>query len=398
MALWITMEEARQLLGVRPQTIYAYVSRGQIGACPDQLDPRRSLYRKEDVLALAKKKQTGRKRETLAVNTIFGGEPSIPTAISTFSAGRLYYRGKDVVSLAETATLEDVATLLWDSSHALVFPCRERLFPEITSARSCAFVSLASAVATGHSTHGRTSKVLYDEATSLVASLAASFGAAAEPGMLLHERLALGWKQPQQVAELLRKTMVLLADHELTSSSFAARIAASTGASLSACLLAGLTTFSGPLHGDASGRVRLLFDEIGRVEPDRLIDRYLSAAIPIPGFGHNLYPDGDPRAVALIDSFDLPDTIARFIEKVVALTGVQPNIDAALAALAARFCFPDDGAFALFSIARGVGLLAHSMEQLSIGMVIRPRGRYTGPALERVPGSLPVAVRKPAAT
>ncbi len=60
----------------------------------------------------------------------------------------------------------------------------------------------------------------------------------------------------------MRTAMVLLVDHELTSSAFATRIAASTGASLPACLLAGLTTLSGPLHGDASGRVKALFNEV----------------------------------------------------------------------------------------------------------------------------------------
>jgi citrate synthase len=388
MTSWITMDEARSLLGVRPQTIYAYVSRGQIGASPDPTDPRRSLYRKEDVVNLAHKKQSGRKRETLAVNTLFGGEPSIQTAISTFASGRLYYRGKDVVTLAETATLEQIAGLLWDAEPVPAFPSAAPAFPDLPPGRSHAFITLASLAASGHSTHGRIAKVLHEEAASLVSALTTAFGATTQTGLPLHQRLAMGWKQTEQVAELMRKAMVLLADHELTSSSFAARIAASTGASLPACLLAGLSTFSGPMHGDASGQVRQLFDEIGRVETDRLVNRYLSAAIPIPGFGHKLYPDGDPRAIALLGAFDLPEGIACFIDRVIRLTGLQPNIDAALAALAARYNFPDDGAFALFSIARSVGLLAHGMEQLDMGLVIRPRGRYTGPQLE-----VPVALR-----
>ena len=75
------MDEACRLLGVRPQTVYAYVSRGKLEVAPDPADTRRSLYRAEDVAALAKRKQAGRKHETLAANTLFGSEPSIPTAL-----------------------------------------------------------------------------------------------------------------------------------------------------------------------------------------------------------------------------------------------------------------------------------------------------------------------------
>jgi citrate synthase len=81
------MSEACSQLGVRPQTIYAYVSRGKLEVMPDPADTRRSLYRAEDVAGLAKRKQAGRKHETLATNTLFGAEPSIPTAISTFFIG-----------------------------------------------------------------------------------------------------------------------------------------------------------------------------------------------------------------------------------------------------------------------------------------------------------------------
>ncbi|MEO6292019.1 MAG: citrate synthase, partial [Burkholderiaceae bacterium] len=221
-------------------------------------------------------------------------------------------------------------------------------------------------------------RVLHDEAQSLVGQLANAFGAQQGEHQLLHLRFAKGWKQTTQVGELLRTAMVLLADHELTSSAFSARIAASTGASLPACLLAGLTTLSGPLHGDASGRVQALFDEVERLGEDKVVDHYLSAALPLAGFGHHLYPDGDPRAAALLALFEPSDVISRFIAKVTSLTGLQPNIDVALAALVARYRLPADAAFGLFATARSVGLLAHGMEQLNVAQVIRPRGRYVG--------------------
>jgi citrate synthase len=386
--MWITLEEARRRLGVRPQTIYAYVSRGRIAVSPDPEDSRRSLYRSEDVAHLVRRKVSGRTRETLAATTLFGAEPSIPTSISTFAGGRLYYRGVDAVSLAATATLEDAASVLWGSDppdHPLVFAAAPRPDPVLPAGRVRAFTELAALAATGHSPRGRTAKVLLEESAGLVGRLATAFGAADEPAGRLHERLARGWRQPRAVADLIRKTLVLLADHEITSSAFSSRITASTGASLSACLLAGLTTLSGPLHGDASGRVRALFEEVERSGPDAVVDRYLSSAMPIPGFGHPIYPEGDPRAAALMADFEPPKLIARLIDRVVSLTGQPPNIDVALAALVARYRLRADAAFALFAVARSVGLLAHSMEQLGVDSVIRPRGRYTGPTAELQP-------------
>ena len=103
MASWLPMDEACRVLGVRPQTIYAYVSRRKLEVMPDPSDSRRSLYRAEDVASLAKRKLAGRKRETLAANALFGSEPSIPTALCSFFRGRPYYRGEDAVSLAGSA-------------------------------------------------------------------------------------------------------------------------------------------------------------------------------------------------------------------------------------------------------------------------------------------------------
>src|SRR4051794_6583814 len=115
MASWISMDEACRLLGVRPQTIYAYVSRGKLEVMPDAADTRRSLYRAEHVTALAKRKQAGRKHETLAPNTLFGSEPSIPTALTAFFRGRAHYRGRDSLALANAATLEEAAQWMWDA-------------------------------------------------------------------------------------------------------------------------------------------------------------------------------------------------------------------------------------------------------------------------------------------
>ncbi|MET1530631.1 citrate synthase [Burkholderia cenocepacia] len=382
---WITLTEAARRLGVRAQTVYAYASRGTIAVIQDPDDPRRSLYRAEDVVALCRKKQVGRKRAALAAGTIFGAEPCIYSGITTFSKGRAWYRGRDSIQLAESATLEETAALLWQATAPVSFDAPALALPPGEPDRQCAFTMLATLAANGHSTLGRLDSALHTEAGQLVAIVSRAFGAhddASAGPLCTHQRLAAGWALDSRGADLLRCAMVLVADHEITSSAFAARITASTGASLAGCLLTGLATLSGPLHGDASGRVRAMFDDVQRLGAERVVDHHLRSAIPLPGFGHHLYPDGDPRAAALLARLDPPAEIAHFVDKVTALTGLRPTIDVALAMLSVQLRLPRDAAFGLFSIARSVGLLAHCIEQLRVGKVIRPRSRYTGPALD----------------
>jgi citrate synthase len=383
MASWIPMDEACRRLGVRPQTVYAYVSRGKLDVATDPADTRRSLYRAEDVERLAKRKQAGRKHETLAANALFGSEPSIPSALCAFSRGHLYYRGRDAVDLARHASVEEVVQLLWDTT-APVDLCAPGADRPASPGRLAAFTAVARLSATGHSTVGRQARVLHREGEALVGQVATAFGAKPGP-QPLHQRFARGWKQTAPGADLLRRALVLLVDHELTSSAFAARIAASTGAPLPACLLAGLATLSGPLHGDASGRVQALFSDVDRLGADQVVAHALSTGTPLPGFGHQLYPDGDPRATALLEALPVSKATANLVRKVVDLTGLHPNIDLALAALVAHLRLPADAAFGLFATARSVGLLAHVLEQLSVPQVIRPRGRYVGPVLEEIP-------------
>src|SRR3954470_8033147 len=93
MGNWLTREQALAALKVRPQTLYAYASRGQIGVRSDPANPRRSLYRGEDIEALIKRRERVRRPEAIAASTIaWTGEPIITTAISTIVQGRLYYR------------------------------------------------------------------------------------------------------------------------------------------------------------------------------------------------------------------------------------------------------------------------------------------------------------------
>lgn len=375
MATWISMAEACRLLGVQQQTVYAYASRGKVEAMTDPGDSRKSLYRAEDVQQLARRKQAGRKRETLVTQALSGVEPSIPTALSTFHRGRLLFRGQDAVELARSASLEDLAGLLWATQGPVDFQVPGPA--PVEKGRVAAFTLLGGLAATGLATSGRTPRVLHEEGQKLVGHLANALGAQG-PRRALHLRLAKGWQQGPAAAELLRAAMVLTVDHELTSSAFATRIAASTGASLPASLLAGLCTFSGPRHGDASGQIRTLLAEVKQYGADQVVERHLLAGVALPGFGHHLYPEGDPRARALLDLWTPASPTTRFIERGTALTGLAPNIDLAIAALVEYLDLPIDSGFCLIALSRSIGLLAHCFEQLEIRQTFRPRGRYIG--------------------
>src|SRR5690606_20977377 len=143
--------------------------------------------------------------------------------------------------------------------------------------------------------------------------------------------------------------------HELNASTFAARVTASTGAPLSASVLAGLAALSGPLHGNASQSMSALVAEAERVGATEAIAASLRQAIPLTCFGHRLYAEGDVRASALLSAFTAPRIYSELAEAGVKLSGERPNIDFALAALTAAFDLPEDAPLQIFALARSVG-------------------------------------------
>lgn len=369
---WITAEAALLLMGTKPQTLYANVSRGRIAARPDPIDPRRSLYREEDVQRLAGRQRGRRPAEAVAAESIAWGEPVLETAISTISNGRLLYRGQDAVTLAEHATLGAVARLLWNADREVDFAGRARA---LTPGMPAAYRAMAELAATDMPSTGRNRAMLLADAARAVSFLA---GALAAPGTSpLHERLARHWQRPE-AADAIRAALVLLAEHELNASTFAARVTASTGAPLSAAVLAGLAALSGPLHGNASQGMGDLVAMARQTGAEAAVRDYLRQGRPLPCFGHRLYPEGDVRAGALMERFALPSLFAELKAAGTALSGEQPNIDFALVALGAAFDLPHDAPLQIFALARSVGWIAHALEQAETGALIRPRARYIG--------------------
>lgn len=378
---WLTAEEAMARLGVRPQTLYAYVSRGRIETETDPADPRRSRYRLSDVAALAARKGRGRKAADVARNAIAWGEPVLASAITTIEHGRLYYRGRDAAVLAETASLESVARLLRGGHGAALKSADRPPVPALADMRARMFAALAQRAGADGPSRGRAALALAVEAAGLLDVVADA--AAGETGEgPIHLRLTRAWGCSEDAAELIRRTLVLLADHELNASTFAARVTASTGASLAASALAGLSALSGPLHGGMAPRVWNLVEESRRIGPEATVAGRLARGAPVPGFGHPLYPAGDPRAAALLGALTPSAEMLALRYSVEMATGEAPNIDFALVALTDALDLPQDAPFAVFAVARSAGWIAHAVEQLQTGQLIRPRARYTGPPPE----------------
>ena len=401
---WLTATEALQVLHVRPQTLYANVSRKRIRARRDPKDTRRSLYHEVDVQKLARKQGGRRKATVVAAGAIEWGDPVLSSSISTVVDGRLYYRGKDAVGLSEAATLEQVVELLWGADviqFEQAWRAAARAAAGASGARDKsagnplrrAFHALAEHASSDLSSHGRALPVLQAEAAGVLVTLAAALlepGGNSRPGVpsspgrrrgrdaALHERVADAFGR-RSAADLLRRVLILVADHELNASTFATRVAVSTGAPLSAGVLSGLATLSGPLHGRAALGVLELLASAERLGADRAVREWLSQGRPIVGFGHPLYPAGDPRAAALLPQLALPrpyTELSRVVEDVI---GERPNIDFALAALTKVHRLPPEAPLILFALGRCAGWLAHALEQVTTGHPIRPRARYVGP-------------------
>ncbi len=205
--------------------------------------------------------------------------------------------------------------------------------------------------------------------------------------------LARAWGvRARRAPELLDRALVLCADHELNISTFAARVTASSGADLYACVSAALAALSGPLHGGACDRIEALMQEVGR--PERAataVRERLRRGESVPGFGHRLYPEGgDPRTPPLLEvawAVRPEPTAVRVVRAVVEAMREAghppPTVDLGLVALAAALGLPPGAATALFAVGRAAGWVAHVLEQREQGHMLRPRARY----VERAPGS-----------
>lgn len=379
---WLSAEDAAALLKVRRSSLYSYVSRGLLRA-QAMAGQRGKRYLQSDVLRLARQRQTVRNPASLAQSTLDWGQPVMASSLTLVQGGRLYYRGRDALQWAEHSSLEQTAEWMWQGvafeprpavDHAAVAPPAGH--------RPASLPDFACILAAWHA------QARPDQPQALLQAMAtALLGAPShESSQPAHEHLAQRWRLDAPGASSLRRALVLCADHELNASSFATRVVASTGASLQACLGAGLAALSGAMHGGVTRQIdrqweawhahRTLAPSLAL-----LLKHARSGHAPagFTGFGHPLYPQGDPRAQAILQQLPPDPGRERLIDQVYAHAGLLPSLDYALVALQRGLRLPPGAAFAIFALGRTVGWIAHALEQRASGQLIRPRAVYSGP-------------------
>jgi citrate synthase len=399
---YMSASEVAEELGISLPTLYSYVSRGLLRS--EFADPgkRTRRYHAEDVQRLKARREMRRNPQKVVDTALHWGTPMLPSALTLIEAGRFYYRGQDVLELACDRSVEQVAALLWtgDASKA------DTLFAQALPPMPPHIEAIA------HLLHEVTP---LERCQALLPLLAnedlAAYDFRPEPMALISARilrrmtlLATGqddFPEVEGVAALLQRVLVprqaralpllsaaliLCADHELNVSSFTARCVASAGSPPYAVVSGGLAALQGGKHGGMSASVEALFQEAGTPQQARCtIAQRIRRGEPVPGFGHPLYPEGDPRGRLLLELVGAAYSQSAGAALAMALTDAAksaslepPNIDFALATLCSALELPSGSAIMLFALGRTIGWLGHAMEQYQADQLIRPRAHYTG--------------------
>ncbi len=393
----LTAAQVAERLGVEVATVYAYASRKALTrrAGPDG---RRSRYDADEVELLARKgRPRSVRRRPGAVDVVIG------TTVSEIGDGWVRYRGHDLADLAGRRPYEDVARLLWTGSlpdpgapgwprgHGASAACARAAarasaaLPADAPVSSRLAVGAAAASSLLPDPHRSTDPAA--AASSLVDALVAALPAVGEDPPADTPVARRLWARFSPLAPTAARVaaldlaLVLLAEHELATSTLAVRVAASTGAGPAEALLAGIATVSGPLHGRAAARVH-----------DRLRSPPAAAApagssLPhADGFGHLVHRHGDPRwaplheAVLALASPSRRSRIVADLAAHAAAGAAPPNLDAALGALGWVARAEPGATEAVFTVARVAGWLAHAFEEAD-----EPPLRYRGRTLHRGP-------------
>ena len=413
----LSTAEAAERLGVKPATLYAYVSRGLRGR-ERSADGRTSTFDPAEIDRLARPGRARRGRRPAA-------ELLVPSALTAIDRGLPWYRGLAVPELAGTRSFEEVAEWLWNARFPDPVPAWRASQPALDAGRQAQAALphgalplerirvIAAALPAGDELRLELRPAAVTAAgRSLVAGLVDCLPRRAprppgrrgqreartpgRPGRPppdagpIAARLWMGLSPLDPEPELVRvvdAALVLLADHELAASTLAARVAASVRADPYAVASAGLAVVSGSLHGGASLGIEALLDEIDR--PDQaasVVGTRLRRGERLRGFGHRLYPDGDPRAATLLarlrataDSSPRMEVVDSLLQAARRRGLPEPNVDLALAALAHVTGMTHGAGEAIFATARTAGWIAHALEEYERNAPIRPRAVYTGP-------------------
>jgi citrate synthase len=388
----LTTAEAAARLGVKPSTLYAYVSRGLL---PRVRTPTGSTFDAAEIERLA--------HGSSRAHGLAG--PGFVTELTLIEGGTLRYRGLDAVELSRSRSFEDVAAWLWhgewpetqepwlappalvEVAEAACAPLGPRCSPADRWR-----VAVAAAATADPLRHDHAPSAVAAAARGLIAALVEVLpmlarparSAEGEPSSLaarLWPRLTRVVPTAAQLATL-DAALVLMADHEMPASTLAARTAASFGADPYAVVLTGMASSSGPLHAASSLQVRPVLARAAAHGPAVALGEVLSRGGGLHGFGHPLYPDGDPRAGELLgrlhDGPASTDAADGVVELAAARGMAPPNCDFALAALAQSTLMVPGASEAMFVLARTAGWIAHAMEEYAGRTSFRVRATYVG--------------------
>ncbi|RKH12116.1 helix-turn-helix domain-containing protein [Corallococcus sp. CA047B] len=406
----MSAKEAATLLRVKRATLYTYVSRGLVRCVPVQ-GTKENRYARADVERLKTRHDARAGHAAVAAGALRWGEPVIDSAVSRVEPQGLAYRGRHsaVVLATEGRSFEDVAELLWSGTlpepPGTKWRAPRAPFPPSTLAKllpkgappAKVLATLVTLLATRDAVRfALPPEQELERARALLRHLAAWVCVPRAPERVtralrartVSASLAVAWDVASPRAQaMLDRALVLCADHELNVSTFAARVTASSGSDLYACVGAGMAALSGTQHGGACDRVEALLTEVGAPERAReVVSERLRTGALVPGFGHRLYPAGDPRTPCLIQAArelkpDAPGVrVASAVLEVMRKAGhPAPSMEVGLVMLSKALGLPVGAASAVFAVGRAAGWVAHILEQRDQGHLLRPRARYVGP-------------------
>ncbi|WP_330474838.1 citrate synthase [Terrabacter sp. C0L_2] len=376
---WITTTEAAQRLGVKRATLYAYVSRGLLRSerRPGQQE---SLFDRAQIDAMAS-----------ATRPPGGPQPvlrfrSIATSVSSQTEGDLLYRGHPLSEVVALGSLEEAAAIVLGSTVVQGVPITDPVVPagvdlsSLPLERRMPVAVQLLAAADPFASDTDPARVRAAAVPTLRAALTLLAGGQGQPDLAALALAALGGSLSARAdVAALRVLLVALLDHGLTASTVAARVTASTRAGLHDCLCAAYAAMAGPLHGAAPVAAHALLTD--GVDPAVLVARSLRERGAVAGFGHFLYPGGDPRADVVLEALWRrrgTTRLRRRVEGLAALvaerTGALPNIDLASAAVLHALGLPAESGEVVFQVARTVGVAAHVAEEYA-EEPLRWRGR-----------------------
>jgi citrate synthase len=454
-------DEVARRLGVKRETVYAYVSRGLLARDPASV-PHDSRFDPAEVERLAARARRPNRSSALEV--------VVETELTLLDpAGRLSYRGRDAIELARFRSFEEVVALLWDGAPAAPWeldderaaaiaavgdalgpdapdaeriaavvatlaardPARDDRDPDsVRRAGADVFAGILAALDRGRPKppspdRGRPGPpIAPDRSTAREEAPVRSTATAGQEASIAARLWAALAEDPEakpraEEVVALDAALILLADHELAASTFAARVAASAWAGPYRVILAGLGPLGGSLHGGAGLAVEALLDEVAAgADPGAALDTLLAVG-PVPGFGHRVYRDRDPRADHLLARLGLdrlgldrgrpfppsaergrpyppmaqvrstaPDgapqrttalAVAALLEAAETRGLPAPNVDFALAVLVKAHGLRPGSSATIFTVARIAGIVAHALEEYEHRLRFRPRASYVGP-------------------